>query len=466
MTAVPAPRSKPTRAHPSPACPSPLPQTTPRVSFRRRSAPGWCALLALGLTACRQEPRTSGPLANDAYVWQRAWTPSVTQAVRTHAGAFGMLSVLVGEVTWTSTAPQVVRVTPHFATLQTVPQDTEIGIALRVGSFHGPFAPDDATARFLRRTARECLDEATKSRVAVAEFQIDFDCAERHLDGYRVWIEALRRELAPVPVVFTALPSWLNRSAFRRLAASSDGFVLQVHSLARPRLLHEPAVLCDPVAARQAVERAAQSTAGVPFRVALPTYGYLLAFGSNNAYLGASAEGPLPARPSGTQYRELSADPSAMAPLVADWTGDRPASMKGLIWYRLPVEGDRFNWQWRTLETVMAGRTPAARLEAFLDSPSEGLTEVRVVNQGSADRTGPVAIRLSWSGARRLGADGIRGFEAVFTGPNDVLFTNAICRLPAGEGSRIGWVRLHAPVPITLEAVVPSDLHPPGKPFP
>jgi hypothetical protein len=190
----------------------------------------------------------------------------------------------------------------------------------------------------------------------------------------------------------------------------------------------------------------------------------LLAFGSNGAYLGASAEGPPPARPSGTQYRELSADPSAMAQLVADWTVDRPASMKGLIWYRLPVEGDRFNWQWRTLETVMAGRTPFARLEAVLESPSEGLSEVRLVNQGSANRTGPVCIRLRWAGAQRLGADGIRGFEAVFAGPNDVLFTNAICRLPAGEGSRIGWVRLDATVPITLEAVVPSDLSTPGKP--
>jgi hypothetical protein len=418
----------------------------------------------LGLAACRPKPRTSGALPNDAYVWQRVWTPSVTDSVRTHAGAFGVLSVLVGEVTWTSPSPKVVRVTPEFAALQTISHETQVGIALRVGVFQGPFASDDATARYLRKTARECLDDARKSGIAVAEFQIDFDCAERHLDGYRVWIEALRRELAPMPVVFTALPSWLNRSAFRRLAASSDGFVLQVHSLARPQHLHERAVLCDPVAARQAVERAAKVTDGVPFRVALPTYGYWLAFGSNGAYLGASAEGPPPARPSGTQYRELSADASAMAQLVADWTRDRPVSMRGLIWYRLPVEGDRLNWRWRTLETVMAGQPPFARLEAVLESSSDGLTEVRVVNQGSADRTGPIAIRLRWSGAHRLGADGIRGFEAILGGPNDVLFTNAICRLPAGEGSRIGWVRLNAPVPITLEALVPSDLQLTGKP--
>lgn len=439
-------------------------QAAPRVSRRRRGAECLVALLAFGLTACRQEPRTSGALPHDAYVWQRTWTPSVSDAVRSHAGAFGMVSVLVGEVSWTSRPPQVVLAAPNITALQSVAPGTRIGLALRVGTFPGPFEADDAATRFLRRIARESLENAQKSGIAVAEFQIDFDCAERHLEGYRIWIEALRRELAPVPVLFTALPSWLNRSAFRTLAASSDGFVLQVHSLSRPRHLHESIALCDPAAAQHAVERAAKMAVGVPFRVALPTYGYRLAFSSHGTYLGASAEGPQPARPPDTQYLELSADPAAMAQLVATWTVDRPASMTGLIWYRLPVEDDRFNWRWRTLETVMAGQTPFARLQAILESPSPGLTEIRVVNQGSADRTGPVSLRLHWSGAQRLGADGIRGFDAILAGPSEVLFTNAICRLPAGDGSRIGWVRLNAPVPITLEAVVPSDLRTPGKP--
>ena len=419
-------------------------------------------LSALVVTACRPVPRTSGPLAHDAYVWQREWNPHVTASVRSNAGVFGVLSVLVGEISWTARAPKVVRVTPDATALQDLTNNPRLGIVLRVGTYPGPFEADDSTARMLRRTARECVDATRQAGIAVAELQVDFDCAERHLGGYRIWVQALRREVAPIPVVITALPSWLNHRSFRDLVAASDGFILQVHSLARPRHLHEPASLCDPEAARRAVERAARVTGGVPFRVALPTYGYLLAFGTNGAYLGASAEGPPPARPPGTQLRELTADPTTLAQLVTDWTGDRPASMKGLIWYRLPVKGDQFNWRWRTLESVMAGRTPSARLQATTVSPSPELTEIILENIGSADRTGPVAIRLRWSGAQRLGADGIRGFEALFTGPHDVLFTNAICRLPAGERSRIGWVRLDAPAPITLEAVVPSDPQPSG----
>ncbi len=413
-------------------------------------------LVALALAACRREPRASGSLAHDAYLWQRAWNPEVRDAVRSHAGAFGVLSVLFGEIGWASGSPKLVRVSSDAAVLRDLAPTTRIGIALRVGSFAGPFEADDATTRFLLGAARDCLRTAQAAGIQVAEFQIDFDCSERRLDGYRIWVEELRRELAPVPLILTALPSWLKQRTFPALAKASDGFVLQVHSLSRPANIHAPATLCDPALAMRAVERAARAAPGVPFRVAVPTYGYLLAFDTQGGFLGASAEGPAPARPTGTTHRQLSADPSAMAQLVADWTGDRPASMTGLIWYRLPVAGDRLNWRWPTLESVMAGTTPLARLAATTESPSPGLSEVTVTNQGSADFQGPVAIRLRWTGARRLGADGIRGFEAILPGANEVLFTNAICRLPAGEGGRIGWVRLDSQASIIVDPISPD----------
>jgi hypothetical protein len=64
---------------------------------------------------------------------------------------------------------------------------------------------------------------------------IDFDCAESKLDGYRVWVEAIQRRVAPLPVTITALPSWLNSRAFQRLAAVATNYVLQVHSVERPK---------------------------------------------------------------------------------------------------------------------------------------------------------------------------------------------------------------------------------------
>lgn len=76
--------------------------------------------------------------------------------------------------------------------------------------------------------------------------------------------------------MITALPAWLNQPAFKRLISAVDDYVLQVHSLERPNSPEAAFTICDPAAARRAVERAAQFA--VPFRVALPTYGYAIAY--------------------------------------------------------------------------------------------------------------------------------------------------------------------------------------------
>ena len=447
---------------------------TPELRNRREIPPrtpgtvgpalGAALLLALG--ACRPTPRASGPLPQDAYVWQRDWSSNVVQAVRDRGPAFSRVVVLAGELDLRPSPPRWTPVpfAPPPPRADTKPLTW--GLALRVGPFPGPFEPEGNPIRLLRRLARESLARAQRAGVPIAEVQIDFDCADRHLDGYRVWIEALKRELAPMPVTITALPSWLDQRSFRTLAAVTDGFVLQVHSLARPRHARDPLPLCDPVAARLAVERAARIAGEVPFRVALPTYGYRLAYGPDGTFLGASAEGPLPEYRTGTVLRDLEADPAAMASLVARWTTDRPTTMQGLIWYRLPVTGDQSNWRWPTLVEVMAGKTPKARLATSIQATTPGLAEITLINSGTADFSGPVAVRARWSEARRVGADGIRGFDAFYASSNEVLFTQAICRLPAGEESRIGWVRLDASVPITLEVAesAPPIPEPPDPP--
>jgi len=38
---------------------------------------------------------------------------------------------------------------------------------------------------------------AASNHLELAELQLDFDCAESKLDGYRVWVEAIRSRLAP-----------------------------------------------------------------------------------------------------------------------------------------------------------------------------------------------------------------------------------------------------------------------------
>ena len=58
--------------------------------------------------------------------------------------------------------------------------------------------------------------------------QIDFDCAESKLEGYGGWVRSIRQRIAPVPLVITALPSWLNRREFGTLAEAAGYAIVQV----------------------------------------------------------------------------------------------------------------------------------------------------------------------------------------------------------------------------------------------
>lgn len=299
-------------------------------------------------------PRTSGPLRQDVYVWQRAWTQPVRDAVSQHATNFAEIAALKAEISWrTNRQPQLTRVSVDYETLAKARRP--VGIALRIGPYAGPFT-NDTIAGFIIDIAGRIVTEARTNGVSLGELQIDFDCAESKLDGYRVWVEAIQRRVAPLPVTITALPSWLDSHAFKRLAAVTTNYVLQVHSAERPKSFNAPFTLCDPRAARRAVESAGRI--GVPFRVALPTYGYLLAFESNGKFISLAAEGPRPNWPTNAQVRAIESDAPELAELVRGWTASRPQALRGVIWYRLPVATDKHNWDWPTLKAVMNGNDP------------------------------------------------------------------------------------------------------------
>lgn len=409
-----------------------------------RAASLFLAVLLPFIGACERAPaRASGALPTDVYVWQRAHGAAVTDAITAHAAAFQTAVVLAAEVSWEKSVagraptPRTVRVVPAWSALRTVPR---IGLALRVNAYSGAFVRDDVTAKYLTALARELIADATAHGIAVTEFQIDFDAATSKLAGYRTWLEALRPAIAPVPLAFTALPSWLDAREFPALARSTDRYVLQVHSLARPSSVDAPFTLCDPAAAQSAIAHAARI--GVPFRVALPTYGYALAFDRLGHFAGLSAEGPRAEWGDGFTIREIHADPVALATLVRALTADHPAALTGLIWYRLPTADDRLNWSWPTLAAVREGREPAAHLRTETRTTADGLSEFVLVNDGDGDFSGPAHLTVRWHEARRLGADALGAFTIAREDAASLHFSVPTCHVAAGTRQPVGWLRL------------------------
>ncbi|MDB6017212.1 MAG: hypothetical protein JWR19_1701 [Pedosphaera sp.] len=417
-------------------------------------------LFSTGFFAASAQPSTppSGdlpPIAQEAYIWQRAWNEPVRDAIALHATNFTGLVVLNAEVTWKQGHPQVIHIPIDYASL--LRAACPVGLALRIGPYPGPFTTNGQPMDQLAGLAVSLIAEAQANRLKIRELQIDFDCAESKLDGYRVWVETLRRRIAPVPLVITALPSWLNQNSFQYLARASDGYILQVHSLERPRDFASPFSLCDPAAARRAVEQAGQID--VPFRVALPTYGYLIAFAPDGHFIGLSAEGPAKTWPAGTRLREVRSDPVAMADLVRGWSLVHPAALQKIIWYRFPISLDVLNWSWPTLNAVKTGRSPRESFRLDTSRSAAGLTEISLVNDGEADLSSRPVIEVRWQHARLVASDGLRDFEVVDPGPNTLQFrartTLIPSRLAPGERQAIGWLRLDGEVEVQIETKKP-----------
>jgi hypothetical protein len=409
------------------------------------------AALALLAPQIIRPPSLPGlQLTQEAYVWQHTHNPGVQNAISEHGSAFRQITVLAAEVSWPSrdpaAMPDITRVALKLPSPDTCPP---IGLALRVHAYRGSFSADSPATRRLVALARELVSRTEAGGHRVCEFQIDFDAGESQLDAYLQWLEVLRSSLAPVPVAFTALPVWLDHAgSFRRLARASDGFVLQVHSLTLPASPDVLTPLCDPSAAMRAIRIAADCN--VPFRVALSTYGYEVVFDQHRRFLGISADGSARSRPAGSICRIIRSDYAELANIVSSLQRQHPAPLTGIIWYRLPVAGERLNWPWLTLAAVMEGRVPAANLhvEGVASPTDPALIHIMLTNSGEADAFQIPVTTLNWSGANRVASDALAGFSSdTDTATSARLSPPAGFRLQPSASVSVAWLRFdHAPL--------------------
>lgn len=395
-------------------------------------------LMATALSGCRPatSSRISGPMTQRGYLWQRDWTQSVAEAFKEAESRVDMVVILGGEIVWEGATPRLIKSSIRW---DVVAQTTKpIALALRIAPYGGPFASDDASARFIAATANSLLADATGHGCKVAEFQLDFDCAQKKLAGYRAWLTTLRSTLHPARLSITALPSWLEEGEFAALLGAVDDYVLQVHSV--PAHGSDPqATLCDAPLARRATEKAAQLRRR--FSVALPTYRCLGGYDAEGKLLGVAMDGVQPSWPRGTRVLEFGSDATELARLIADWKQNRPAVMQGVVWYRLPMDSDLRNWRWPTLRAVMDGREPTHRLD--VGTAGENPVDLELINRGEAEERFTGSVTAHWNGAALTAADSVAGWtlrttqdSAIFTAE-----TGQALRLLPGERRGIGWLR-------------------------
>jgi hypothetical protein len=158
-----------------------------------------------------------------------------------------------------------------------------------------------------------------------------------------------------------------------------------------------------------------------------------------------------PAWPPGTRVLSFASDPDEIAKLTAEWQARRPAEMRELVWYRLPVATDARNWRWPTLAAVMAGRKPRRELTAIRqgDNPAD----IVLVNAGEADEALDCTVSVTWTGPAPSATDALRGWSLELSDGKAVFAPAAGFRmqLPPGERQSIGWLRYEQTTPLRFE---------------
>jgi hypothetical protein len=352
--------------------------------------------------------------------------------------------LLAGEIDWKGARPEIIRPSIDWAVVKA--QDHPCSIALRVAPFSGPAGADDSRIQSVVETAKLLSEEARKHNVTIEEFQLDFDCPQKQLANYCQWLPLVRTAIRPARFVITTLPAWLDEPAFASLLHEVDAFVLQVHSV--PVRNGQSTALCDPPSARQWVEKAARFH--LPFSVALPTYRCSAGYDQHGKLLSVAMDSVQPAWPPNTRVLEFAANADEIAMLVREWEKARPAELREVLWYRIPVATDVRNWQWVTLSEVMDGRKPLHRLKAVQEGTNP--VDLSIANTGEADERLNAKLTATWTGQNTVVADSLPGW-AVEIADGRAVFTRVAGYQPIlspGAIRKIGWLRYDRPTSLHL----------------
>jgi len=380
-------------------------------------------LCVIGLSGSMPQIRaTATPLPHDAYVWQRAWTPSVISSVSRSADIVRAWRLLLAEADASGRWATVNIPWPDVQATQK-PVIGVIRIDGRLDEARIPAMLDQVMARLEPVSA------------ALAGIEIDYDCPTSKLPIYSRFLAALRSRLAPsLKLSITALPTWMTSSQLEPLTRDLDEIVLQVHAVDDPRR-----GLFDPDQAERWVRDFGRRVHR-PFRVALPAYDVRVTWRPDGRL--ASVEGEMPLR-TGRGGEVLAAAPEAVLKFLNEMRRGAPEGLVGIAWFRLPTDADSRAWSLQTWRAVIAGELPASRLSAGL-VPAErsDLWTVTLSNDGPVDAPLPRQVRLDPACEM---ADGANGFKLAAAGGPLVLEATGNDRLRAERKRIIGWARCTDP---------------------
>ena len=273
-------------------------------------------------------------LSGGWYIWQRQWTEAVTQAA--DAVAAEELFILRAELEITNNEWQWQRIS--------IPEKYQTSTAvLRVPAkaLHNP-----------EKLINELYHENTSLKTK--KIQFDIDVPESQLKHYAQILSLLKMRLPGYELSITLLPCHLNCQESKTVIQAVDWWVLQLHGITVPTHRKEKYQLMDRTVVATALKKA--RTTQSQFKIALPTYAYVLSFHADGTFRRLYSEGF--SGNGDTSNLELAApDLQFIASII------RANPDIDLLWFRLPVKNDRWTLSTDTLTLLSQGITPKEKLE-------------------------------------------------------------------------------------------------------
>lgn len=174
-----------------------------------------------------------------------------------------------------------------------------------------------------------------------------------------------------------------------------------------------------------------------PFYIALPTYGLNVGWFPSGNIAFIAGENKLSVSHVG---REFYSDPTLLSHFTHKLELNTPRKLKGLIWFRLPVNNDQRNWSLKTWKSVL-NKEKLYSSYTILFNKDKILTHVfnvEILNTGNTPLLLPKKINLACT----IG-DGFFPYEiANDKNGNTILkLTHSPYLLNTDHKQRVGWFR-------------------------
>jgi hypothetical protein len=367
----------------------------------------------------------SKPLQHHAYVWQRMYTPELSQALQQPQSTFTSWRVLAAQRAAESApiAGNWITVAPDFKALAA--SKLNVVPVLRV-----PGSAANVLAQGLPTKVRSVISAWRRAGLSITRVEIDFDCAQSQLLGYRDALVSLRKSLEPGFLVdITALPSWLKSKDLPALLAAADRVTLQVHAVQAP-----VQGLFDARKAEYWI-RSFDAISQKPFSVALPAYGAKLLLDASQRVIGVEHEADLDM--AAASVANIESDPNAVQALLVSLQRTPLAHLQAIAWFRLPLPSDQRAWAMVTLQAVITGQKLQPSVQVQQLKNETGGLDVTVQSVGNVPGNTPQRIFVA-AGCSGEGV-GVYQFSA------GAFSTRQSQSLRPGQGLVVGWLRCPPP---------------------